>query len=73
MNDQLTKTIKNIENNIKRCYILNRLLDEMYNNGGLIDYGHYYDKGYDKYEVYLGTQLIELYMMLKKCVEQISR
>jgi len=73
MNDQLTKTIKNIENNIKRCYILNKLLDEMHKNGGLIDYEHFYDKGYDRYEVYLGIQLIELYMMLKKCIEQISR
>ena len=36
-----------------------------YVNGGSIDYEHFYNNGYDKYEVYLGVQLIELYMMLK--------
>lgn len=72
MNEQMTKTIENIEKNISHCYILNRLLDEIRKNGGSIDYEHFYNNGYDKYEVYLGVQLIELYMMLKKCIDQVS-
>lgn len=72
MNEQVAKTIENIEKNISHCYILNRLLEQMNKNDGLIDYEHFYDKGYGREEVYLGAQLIELYMMLKRCVERMS-
>jgi len=70
MNEELIKTIQNIEKNISSSDILSHLLENMKNgDDNMIDYHDLYDKGYSDNEIHLGVELLDLYLMLKKYMQ----
>lgn len=68
---QIHEIIKNIENNISKCDILNGILCAKI-DGQNIDYDGYYDRGYTHEEVRIGAELVELYLKLKGHIDKIA-
>ncbi|HZJ57978.1 MAG TPA: hypothetical protein VFD89_07030 [Clostridia bacterium] len=61
---QMDQVITSIENNIKKCDILNRVLKTKI-AGEDIDFNWYYKRGYSEKQVLVGTELVDLYLKLK--------
>lgn len=68
---QIHEIIKNIENNISKCDILNGILCAKI-DGQNIDYDGYYVRGYTHEEVRIGAELVELYLKLKGHIDKIA-
>ena len=68
---QIHEIIKNIENNISKCDILNGILCAKI-DGQNIDYDGYYVRWYTHEEVRIGAELVELYLKLKGHIDKIA-
>jgi hypothetical protein len=66
---QMDQVISSIENNIKKCDILNNVLKSKM-AGEAIDFNWYYKRGYSEKQVSIGVELIDLYLKLRNYLDK---